>query len=324
LAISHGELAFSDIREAARRLDGVAHRTPVVQSRSFDDRTGIHAYFKCENLQRIGAFKFRGAYNRLVQLSPAEREAGVVAHSSGNHAQAVAFAAKLLDIPATIIMPSDAPKSKMDATRDFGATIVPYERALGTAYRAELAAKICAEKGATLVPPFDDDAIIAGAGTAALELLEEVPNLDAIVCPVGGGGFFSGTCLAARGINPSIELWGVEPELGNDMQQSVAAGSIITIPPPATIADGLQTQMVSQRTLNIVRANADGIVTVSDEELKSAMRFAFERMKLVIEPSGAAAIAAALFDKVPLRGKRVGVMISGGNVDPDRFAAYLS
>lgn len=324
MEVSHRELTFADILQAARRLDGVAHRTPVVRSRSFDERTGAQVYFKCESLQRVGAFKFRGAYNRLVQLSPTQRVAGVVAYSSGNHAQAVAFAAKLLDMPATIVMPSDAPKSKMDATRDFGATIVPYDRALGSAYRADLAARICTEKSATLVPPFDDDAIIAGAGTAALELLENVPNLDAIVCPVGGGGFFSGTCLAARGVNAQIALWGVEPESGNDMQQSVATGAIVSIPVPATIADGLQTQAPSARTLSIVSQNANGIVTVSDDELKAAMRFAFERMKLVIEPSGAAAMAAVLFGKVPLREKRVGIMVSGGNVDPDRFAAFIA
>ena len=315
--------SFEDVREAAHRLDGVAHRTPVVRSQLFDERANVHAYFKCENLQRGGAFKFRGAYNRLSQLSESERVAGVVAHSSGNHAQGVALAAQLLEIPATIVMPSDAPTSKLAATRGYGAEIVTYDRDKGTAYRAALAARICDEKNATLVPPFDDDRIIAGAGTAAYELLSDEPDLDAIVTPVGGGGLFSGTCLAAHGLKPGLALWGVEPELGNDVQQSFNRGEIVSVPPPPTIADGLQTQFPSERTLSIIRAHANGIVTVSDDELREVMRFVFSRMKLVIEPSGAAAIAAVMFGKIPLAGKRVGILISGGNVDVERYASMI-
>lgn len=317
-------MTIDDIRAAARRLEGVAHRTPVVTSRSFDERAGTNAFFKCENLQRVGAFKFRGAYNRLAQLDERERAAGVVAHSSGNHAQGVALAAQLLGIPATIVMPEDAPASKLAATRGYGATIVSYDRAKGTAHRAALAEQIRTEKNATLVPPYDDDAIIAGAGTAALELLEDIPDLDVIVAPVGGGGLFSGTCLAAYGTRASIDLWGVEPSAGNDMQQSFERGEVVTVPTPDTIADGLQTTAPAARTLAIVREHAKGIVTVSDDEMRAAMRFVFERMKLVVEPSGAASIAAVLFGKIPLGGKRVGVIVSGGNVDAERYAALVS
>lgn len=319
-----GAVSFDDVRAAARRLDGVVTRTPIARSQSFDERTGTQAFFKCENLQRVGAFKFRGAYNRLAQLNERERAAGVVAHSSGNHAQGVALAAKLLEISATIVMPEDAPASKLAAVKGYGAHVVTYERSRGTAYRAQLAEQIRAEHGATLVPPFDDDAIIAGAGTATLELLEDAPDLDAIVSPVGGGGLFSGTCLAAHGVRPTIELWGVEPTLGNDVQQSVQRGEVVTIAPPDTIADGLQTTTPAQRTLDVIREHASGVVTVSDDELREAMRFVFERMKLVIEPSGAAAVAAVLFEKVPVRGKRVGIIISGGNVDVARFAALVA
>jgi threonine dehydratase len=316
-------VTFDNVRAAARCLDGVAYRTPVVRSHSFEDRTGTHAYFKCENLQRAGAFKFRGAYNRLSQLNDRERAAGVVAHSSGNHAQGVALAAQLLEIPATIVMPIDAPASKLAATKAYGAEIIMYEREKGTVYRAALAAQIRDEKNATLVPPFDDDGIIAGAGTAAFELLGDEPDLDAIVAPVGGGGLFSGTCLAGHGLKPSLELWGVEPETGNDVQRSFERGEIVSVPPPQTIADGLQTQAPSERTLSIIRAHANGIVTVSDDELREAMRFVFERMKLVVEPSGAASVAAVLFGKIPVAGKRVGIIISGGNIDADRYASLL-
>ena len=324
MEVSYRELTSHDVREAARRLDGVAHRTPVMQSRSFDERTGVHGFFKCENLQRVGAFKFRGAYNRLVQLSPEQRRTGVVAHSSGNHAQAVAYAARLLEMPAVIVMPHDAPQSKVSATRDFGAEIIRYDRALGTAHRSATAAALAQERGAVVVPPFDDPHIIAGAGTAALELLDDERDLDAIVSPVGGGGLFSGTCLAAHGVNPKIELWGVEPQAGNDMQLSFEAGRVVQIPSPDTIADGLQTTAPSERTLGIIRKHARGIVTVTDDELKGAMKFVFERLKIVVEPSGAAAIAAVLFEKVSVRGKRVGMLVTGGNVDAARFSECIS
>jgi threonine ammonia-lyase medium form len=314
--------AFDSVLAARGRLRGVAHRTPVVRSSTLDERTGSRVFLKCENLQRMGAFKFRGAYNRIVQLAPQARERGVVAFSSGNHAQGVALACKLLNVPATIVMPSDAPASKIEATKGYGAEIVFYER--HRSHRAEIAQGICAERNATLIPPFDDSEIIAGAGTAALEMLEEVPDLDIIVTPVGGGGLLSGTALAAHGINGAIELYGVEPEAGNDFQRSLECGEIVQTEVPVTIADGLQTQAPGEMTFAIVREHARAIVTVSDEQLKDAMRFAFERMKLVIEPSGAAGLAAVMHDKIPVRGKRTGVVISGGNVDAERFCSLIT
>jgi threonine dehydratase len=270
----------------------------------------------------MGAFKFRGAYNRLVQMDEKQRRGGVVAFSSGNHAQGVALAAKLLGIPAVIVMPEDAPSAKIAATRGYGAEVVLYDRY--RSHRAEIAQGICDERGAILVPPFDDPNIVAGAGTAALELLEDVPDLDIIVAPVGGGGLLSGTSIATHGTNPKIEIYGVEPEAGNDVQQSVARGEIVHIDVPRTIADGLQTQAASELTFGIIREHARAIVTVSDDELRQAMRFAFERLKIVLEPSGAAAIAAVMNGKIPSAGKRIGVIISGGNVDAQRFGSLLS
>jgi len=315
-------VSFDDVRAAARRLDGIAHRTPVVTSRTLDARTGARIFLKCENLQRMGAFKFRGAYNRIVQLDEKQRRGGVVAFSSGNHAQGVALASKLLDVPAVIVMPSDAPKAKVAATQEYGAEVIFYER--HRSHRAEIAQRICDERGATLVPPFDDPHIIAGQGTAALELLEDVPKLDLIATPCGGGGLLSGTAVVARATNPSIELYGVEPQAGNDFQQSLERGEPVHIDVPHTIADGLQTQAPGKLTFEIVRALARGIVTVTDEELRDAMRFCFERMKIVIEPSGAAALAAVMTGKIDVQGKSAGIVISGGNVDIDRFAQLLS
>ena len=316
-------VSYDDVVASARRLDGVSHRTPVARSRMLDEQLGAHVFVKCENLQRMGAFKFRGAYNRLVQLTPNERARGVVAYSSGNHAQGVALAAQLLEIPATIVMPSDAPQMKLAATRGYGADVVLYERSEEN--RAVIAAELCDRNGATLVPPYDDERIIAGAGTVAIELIEDADEaLDVIVAPVGGGGLFSGVSLAAHGINPNIELWGVEPEAGDDVRQSFARGERVIIAVPNTIADGLQTQSPSDLTLGIMRAHAKGIVTVSDDELREAMRYAFERMKLVIEPSGAAALAAVMFGRIDVAGKRVGVIISGGNVDADRYASLIA
>jgi threonine dehydratase len=313
-------VTIDEVRAAAKRLAGVAHRTPVVTSRTLDERTGANLFLKCENFQRMGAFKFRGAYNRLVQLDEQQRRGGVVAFSSGNHAQGVALAAKLLGIPAVIVMPEDAPSAKISATRGYGAEIVLYDRY--RSHRAEIAQGICDERGAILVPPFDDPHIIAGAGTAALELLEDVPDLDLIVTPVGGGGLLSGTSIAAHATNPEIEIYGVEPETGNDVQQSLERGEIVHIDVPRTIADGLQTQAPSELTFGIIREHARGIVTVSDAQLRDAMRFAFERLKIVLEPSGAAAVAAVMNAKIS--GKRIGVIISGGNVDAERFGSLLS
>jgi threonine dehydratase len=314
-------VTFEDVRAAAVRLDGVAHRTPVLTSRTLDEQSGGRIFLKCENLQRMGAFKFRGAYNRLAQLSPDERKRGVVAYSSGNHAQGVALAAQLLEIPATIVMPRDAPESKLAATRGYGAEIVLYERSEEN--RAIIAQGISEERGATLVPPYDDERIVAGAGTAVLELLQETHGLDAVVTPAGGGGLLSGSCVAAHGVDPAIAMYGVEPQAGDDVRRSLERGERVTISVPQTIADGLQTQSPGDVTFAIMRDHGARIVTVSDDELVEAMRFAFARMKLVIEPSGAAGLAAILFEKVPVRGARVGVVISGGNVDARRYVALL-
>jgi threonine dehydratase len=315
-------VGFADVRAAAQLLNGIAHRTPVVRSRTLDLRCGAQLFVKCENLQRMGAFKFRGAYNFLASLSTSEQRRGVVAFSSGNHAQGVALAARLLGVPATIVMPTDAPAVKLAATREYGAEVVHYERE--RSHREEIAQAVANERGATLVPPFDDPRIVAGAGTAALELLEEAGDLDAIVVPVGGGGLMGGTAIAAHGIDRDIALYGVEPKAGDDFAQSLARGERITIPVPRTIADGLQTTAPGELTFAIAREHVRAVVSVSDDELCDAMRFAFERMKLVIEPSGAAALAALLHQRIPeLSGKRVGAIVSGGNIDPARYADLI-
>ena len=314
--------SFEDVRAAAARLDGVAHRTPVVTSATLDERTGAHVFIKAENLQRIGAFKFRGAYNKIAQLSPEQQRAGVVAFSSGNHAQGVALAARLLGVPAVIVMPSDAPAAKLAATRGYGAEVVTYDRERMN--RAELAASIAAERGAVLVPPYDDPAIVAGQGTVALELIEDAGELDVLLVPLGGGGLLAGCSLAATALSPGARVYGVEPEAGDDWVRSWREGRIVSIPVPKTIADGQQTQAPGELNWAIVRKLAAGIVTVSDDEIRAAMRFAFERLKLVVEPSGASAFAALLAGKVDVRGTRTGVVISGGNVDPATFAACIT
>jgi threonine dehydratase len=314
-------VGFDDVVAAAARLRGVAHRTPAITSATLDERLGARAYLKAENLQRMGAFKFRGAYNRLAQLDAAERERGVVAFSSGNHAQGVALAAKLLGIPAAIVMPTDAPAAKLAATRGYGAEVVLYDRF--TMNRSEIARSLADERGATLVPPYDDPAIIAGQGTSALELIEDVGALDVLFVPTGGGGLLSGSALAATALAPGIAVYGVETVAGDDWVQSLARNERVTIPVPDTIADGMQTQSPGELTFPIVRELCAGVVTVTDDELRDAMRFAFERLKLVIEPSGAAGLAAALGGRVELRGKRVGITISGGNVDAATFARLI-
>ncbi len=317
-----GEAATSaDVAAAAARLAGVAHRTPVVTSRTLDERTGGGAYLKCEQFQRGGAFKFRGAYNRLAQLNGAGRVGGAVAYSSGNHAQGVALAARVLGISATIVMPADAPAAKLAATRGYGARVVLYDRA--TEDRDALARAVADDLGATLVPPFDDPDIIAGQGTVARELLEDVPDLDALLVCVGGGGLLAGCALAAEAVRPDLELWGVEPAAGDDLARSLRAGRRIEIAVPETIADGMRTTTPGRLTYPIVARRCAGIVTVTDDELRAAMRFAFERLKLVLEPSGAAALAALLGGKVRARGRRIGVTLSGGNVDPASFAAAI-
>lgn len=313
---------LADVRAAAERLDGIAHRTPVMRSRTLDARSGAAAVVKCENLQRMGAFKFRGAYNFLVSLPEPERRRGVVAFSSGNHAQGVALAARLLGIPATIVMPLDAPAVKVAATREYGAEIVHYERE--RSHRESIAQAVALERDATLVPPFDDARIVAGAGTVALEMLEDAGPLDAIVTPVGGGGLICGTAVAAHGLDPSIAIYGVEPQAGDDFVRSLKKGERVTIGVPKTIADGLQTTAPGELTFAVAREHVREIVTVTDDELRDAMRFAFERMKLVIEPSGAAALAALLHRRIPeIAGKRVGIVVSGGNIDPARYADLL-
>ena len=315
-------VGLNDVRAAAERLRGVVHRTPVVSSTTLDQRAGAQVVLKTENLQRIGAFKIRGAYNRIAQLTPEQRRGGVVAFSSGNHAQGVALAARLLGVPATIVMPADAPAAKLAATRGYGAEIVTYDRARMN--RAEIAASIAHERGATLVAPYDDPAIIAGAGTVALELFEQAGALDVLLVPLGGGGLLSGCALAGAASSPGVRVYGVEPEAGDDWVRSWREDRIVSIPVPQTIADGQQTQAPGALTWPIVRRYGAGVVTVSDDEIRSAMRFAFERLKLVLEPSGASGLAALLFGKVEVKGLRTGIVLSGGNVDPSTFAACIT
>jgi threo-3-hydroxy-L-aspartate ammonia-lyase len=316
-------VTLEDVRAARARIAGHVHRTPVLASRQLDALTGARLFFKCELFQRVGAFKARGAFSRLTLLTPAERAAGVVAFSSGNHAQAVALAARELGVAATIVMPRDAPAAKVAATRGYGARVLLYDRAEES--REEIARRIVEEEGAVLVPPFDDDRVIAGQGTLGLELLEEVPELEVIVTPCGGGGLLSGVAVAARGLAPAVRLWGVEPEEGDDMRRSLAAGQPVSIPVPHTIADALQTTRPAERTLAIVGALCEGIVTASDLELRRAMALLASRLKLVVEPGGAAAFAALLHGRVPgVEGRRVGVVLSGGNVDLARFGELVS
>jgi threonine dehydratase len=320
--VADAAVTFEDVAAAAERLKGVAHRTPVLTSRTLNARTGATAFLKAENFQRMGAFKFRGAYNRLAQLDADERRRGVVAFSSGNHAQGVALAAQLLGVPATIVMPADAPRSKVEATRGYGAEIVMYDRARED--RAAIAKRIAEERGATLVPPYDDPRIIAGQGTAGLELIEATGPLDALLVPTGGGGLLCGCATAARELSPGIEVWAVEPEAGDDWRRSWERGRRVEIEVPATIADGLQATSPGVLTFAIFQRLGAGVVTVGDDELRAAMRFAFERLKIVIEPSGAAALAALLGAKIPTRDRRIGVVISGGNVDASTYAAALA
>ncbi|MBC8162772.1 MAG: pyridoxal-phosphate dependent enzyme [Roseiflexaceae bacterium] len=309
---------YTDILAAAARLAGVAHRTPIATSRALDAAAGRALLLKCENLQRGGAFKFRGAYNAINQLPEAQRARGVLAFSSGNHAQGVALAAQLLGVPAVICMPTDAPAVKVAATREYGAEIVFYNRQIDD--REQFTQRVAQERGLPLIPPFDHPHIIAGAGTAALELLQAAPDLDALVVPVGGGGLISGSALAAHGLRPDLPVYGVEPEDGDDVRQSLRAGQRECIPPPQTIADGLRTQAPGALTFPIIQQHIADIFTVSEDEIRAATRFALLRLKLVIEPSGAVGIAAALGGKLPGDPRRVGIIISGGNIDPEMLA----
>jgi threonine dehydratase len=312
-------VALDDVRAAAARLDGVAHRTPVFTSRTLDELAGAQVFLKAESLQRGGAFKFRGAYNAIASLPDEQRARGVVAYSSGNHAQAVALAASLLRTHAVIFMPRDAPATKLEATRGYGAEVIDYDRY--TEEREELGAALAAERGLALVPPFDHPDVVAGQGTAALELLEQAEGLDTIVTPVGGAGLLAGCATAAKGLAPQLRIFGVEPEAGDDVRQSLERGERVRIGVPHTIADGLQTTSPGVVTFAVVQRLVDGVVTVSDAELVAAMRLLFERLKLVVEPSGAAGVAALLAGRIP--GRRIGVVLSGGNVGAERFAELL-
>ena len=313
---------YADVVDAAARIAGVANRTPVLTSRTANAEFGAELFFKCENLQRIGAFKFRGACNALARFSPAQRQAGVVAFSSGNHAQAVALAARLLGMPATIVMPHDAPAAKVAATRGYGAEVVLYDRY--TEDREQIGRDLAERHGLTLIPPYDHPDVIAGQGTAAKELFEETGPLDAFFVCLGGGGLLSGSALATRALSPDCKLYGVEPEAGNDGQQSFRSGAIVHIDTPQTIADGAQTQHLGNLTFPIIRRDVDDILTVSDAELIAGMRFFAERMKLVVEPTGCLGFAAARCMGEALRGKRVGILVSGGNIDLARLAQFLA
>jgi threonine dehydratase len=315
-------LQFNDIQAAAARLQGHAHRTPVLTSRTLDALLGAQVFMKAENLQRMGAFKFRGGYNAVNALSDAQRARGVVAFSSGNHAQAVALAAQLHGCRATIVMPHDAPALKLAATRGYGAEVVIYDRYKED--RAAIANKLVEQQGATLIPPYDYLPVMAGQGTAALELIEDVGSLDTLIVCAGGGGFLSGCAVAAKHLLPSIRVIGAEPERGNDMQQSLRAGRIVSIDVPRTICDGQQTQSIGQHPWEVIQALVSDVLTATDPGVVEAMRFAFERMKLVLEPSGACALAALMQHREQFKGQRVGVTLSGGNIGIDRFVALIT
>lgn len=315
-------ISFDDVAAAAARIAGRAHRTPVLTSRTLDEISGRRVFLKCENLQRGGSFKIRGATNKLTSLSDDERRRGVVAFSSGNHAQAVALASAALGVDAVIAMPTDAPASKVEATLGYGATIVRYDRMRED--REEVARAIVERDGRSLVPPYDDPFVMAGQGTAALELLEEVPDLDAVVVPVGGGGLLAGTATVVRAVRPEGRVYGAEPAAADDTARSFAAGERVTIPPPDTIADGARPQSPGRHTFPVNRALVDEILLVDDSELVDAMRTLLTRSKLLVEPTGALALAAVLTGKVPAGAGRVGVVLSGGNVDLDVLAALFA
>ena len=322
-ATAAAPVTYADVEAAARRLEGVAHRTPVATSSTFDSLAGCEAYFKCENFQRMGAFKFRGAYNALSQLDAAQRKRGVVAFSSGNHAQAVALAGRLLSIPTTIVMPADAPAVKVAATRGYGAEVALYDRARGES-REQLAERIAREKGAAVVPPFDHAHVIAGQGTAAKELLEDVGALDYLFVCCGGAGLLSGCAIAANHLSPGTKVIGVEPAAGDDAARSFKSRQLVHIEVPQTIADGARTQSLGALTFPLVLRHVNDIITVTDAELVAAMRILWERMKLVVEPTGALATAGVLKGAIDVRDRRVGIILSGGNVDLKAVAALFA
>jgi threonine dehydratase len=314
-------ITFDDILQARDRIKGVAHRTPVVTSRTFDEQAGCRAFFKCENLQRGGAFKFRGAYNKISSLTEEQRKRGILAFSSGNHAQAVALAARLHKIHAAVVMPHDAPAMKVAATRGYGAEVIFYDR--DAQVRDEVAEQILRERGLTLVPPYDDYLVMAGQGTMALELLEEVPELDVLVASCSGCGLIAGCAVAAKHVKPSIRILGVEPEQANDTYLSLKKGERVQIPNPVTIADGLRVPVPGKLTFPIVKQHVEAVLLVSEDEMKESIRFMLERMKLLVEPSGVAPAAAVRHAKFDFKGVRVGVVVSGGNIDLSQLARFL-
>ncbi|MDC6176817.1 threonine/serine dehydratase [Ralstonia solanacearum] len=314
-------ITYDDVVAAHARLQGQAHRTPVLTSATANALTGAELFFKCENFQRMGAFKFRGAYNALSQFTPEQRKAGVITFSSGNHAQAIALSARLLGMRAVIVMPKDAPAIKVEATRGYGGEVVFYDRY--TEDREAIGRRLAEQHGLTLIPPYDHPHVMAGQGTAAKELIEETGPLDLLLVCLGGGGLLSGCATAARALSPACRIIGVEPEAGNDGQQSLRKGEIVHIDTPATIADGAQTQHLGHYTFAVIRELVDDIATVSDADLVDTMRFFAGRMKIVVEPTGCLAAAVALQQRVDVRGKRVGVIVSGGNVDLQHFARLV-
>ncbi|WP_374040960.1 threo-3-hydroxy-L-aspartate ammonia-lyase [Massilia sp. PAMC28688] len=315
-------IEYRDIEAAAQRIAGVAHRTPVLTSRTADERCGAQLFFKCENFQRMGAFKFRGAYNAISRFSEAQRRAGVLTYSSGNHAQAIALSASLLGIRSAIIMPHDAPALKVAATKGYGAEVIGYDRY--TEDREEIGQRLARERGMTLIPPYDHPDVIAGQGTAAKELFEEAGELDVLLVCLGGGGLLAGCALAAAALSPACRVIGVEPEAGNDGQQSLRKGEIVTIGVPKTIADGAQTLHLGRHNFDVIQRHVDDVVTVSDSQLVETMKFFAERMKMIVEPTGCLAAAAALHGVAPVGRKRVGILISGGNVDLATFARLVA
>lgn len=314
-------VTIEDILAAAERINGHIHRTPVITSRSFNETTGKEVFFKCENLQRAGAFKIRGATNKILSLTEDEKKRGVAAFSSGNHAQAVALASREAGIRAVIAMPDDAPKAKVAATRGYGAEIVFYDRL--NQDREQVAIEIAERDGRVMVPPYDDELIMAGQGTAGLELLQETADLDCLLAPCSGGGLFAGVSIAAKALRPTIRCFPVEPETADDTRQSFLKGTRVSIPPPPTIADGLRVQSPGRMTFPVLQQTAEDVLTVSDDEIIETIRFLLFRMKMVVEPSGAAAAAAVLQNKLPKDVKRVGVILSGGNIDAELLARIL-
>ncbi|GAB2857235.1 pyridoxal-phosphate dependent enzyme [Actinoallomurus bryophytorum] len=311
-------VTLDDVRDAAAQIKGVAHRTPVLRSRTLDALVGAEVFLKCENLQRVGAFKFRGAYNAASRLAPEQLRKGIAAYSSGNHAQAVALAARELGTTAVILMPEDTPRSKMDATAGYGAEIVTYDRYTGD--RVAIGEALAADHGLALIPPYEHPHVIAGQGTAALELLDEVGGLDALVVPVGGGGLIAGSATAAKGLDPGIRVIGVEPEAGDDTKRSLEAGRRVSIPVPRTIADGQAADIPGELTFSVNRRLVDEIALVTDDQIREAMRLVFERLKVVVEPSGATPLAALLAGRIDPVPARIGVIVSGGNIGARRFA----